>query len=64
MDQEIENLVSQMRGVGISYSDAVRQFKKCFIVDVLSDHKGNQREAAEELKMHRNMLSRLLAELR
>jgi len=43
--------------------DAIRQFKKRYILEVLAHHKGNQCKAAEELGMHANTLSRTLAEL-
>ncbi len=61
--RELESLVSQMHTAGIGYSDAVREFKKRYLMEVLSHHKGNQCKAAEELRMHRNTLSRTLAEL-
>jgi hypothetical protein len=41
----------------------MRQFKKRYILEVLAQHKGNQCKAATELGMHRNTLSRTLAEL-
>ena len=50
-------------GADGSATDAVRQFKKRFILEVLAHHKGNQCKAATELGMHRNTLSRTLAEL-
>jgi Fis family transcriptional regulator len=53
----------QMHSAGIPYSEAVRQFKKRYILEVLAHHKGNQCKAADELGMHRNTLSRTLAEL-
>ncbi len=52
-----------MHTAGVAYNDAVRQFKKRYILEVLSHHKGNQCKAADELGMHRNTLSRTLAEL-
>ena len=52
-----------MLAAGVSYSDAVREFKKRYILEVLSRHRGNQCKASEELGMHRNTLSRTLAEL-
>lgn len=63
MKRELEHLVMQMRAAGISYGDAVRDFKKRYILEVLSHHRGNQCKAAEELGMHRNTLSRTLSEL-
>ncbi|HEV2618993.1 MAG TPA: helix-turn-helix domain-containing protein [Acidobacteriaceae bacterium] len=63
MKREMDALVTQMHGAGMSYADAVRQFKRRFILEVLARHKGNQCKAATELGMHRNTLSRTLAEL-
>ena len=63
MKRELDSLVIQMHSAGISYADAVRQFKRRFILEVLANHKGNQCKAADELGMHRNTLSRTLAEL-
>lgn len=63
MKRELDGLVIQMHSAGISYADAVRQFKRRYILEVLAHHKGNQCKAAEELGMHRNTLSRTLAEL-
>ena len=63
MKRELDGLISQMYGAGVSYSEAVRQFKRRYILQVLAQHKGNQCKAAEELGMHRNTLSRTLAEL-
>ncbi|MDE3105845.1 MAG: histidine kinase [Acidobacteriota bacterium] len=63
MKRELDLLVTQMHSVGIPYADAVREFKKRYLLEVLAHHKGNQCKAAEELGMHRNTLSRTLAEL-
>lgn len=63
MKRELDALVTQMHNAGISYAEAVRQFKKRYILEVLAHHKGNQCKAATELGMHRNTLSRTLAEL-
>ena len=63
MKRELDTLISQMHSAGISYTDAMRQFKKRYILEVLAHHKGNQCKAATELGMHRNTLSRTLAEL-
>ncbi|MGA8528894.1 MAG: helix-turn-helix domain-containing protein, partial [Acidobacteriaceae bacterium] len=38
-------------------------FKRRFMLEVLSSHRGNQCKAAKELGVHRNTLSRILAEL-
>jgi Fis family transcriptional regulator len=63
LKRELDSLVIQMHSAGISYADAVRQFKRRYILEVLANHKGNQCKAADELGMHRNTLSRTLAEL-
>ena len=63
MKRELDVLITQMHTAGISYTDAIRQFKKRYILEVLAHHKGNQCKAATELGMHRNTLSRTLAEL-
>jgi DNA-binding NtrC family response regulator len=53
----------QMYKGNILYSEAVREFKKKFILTVLQENKGNQCKAARQLGMHRNTLSRTIAEL-
>jgi DNA-binding NtrC family response regulator len=52
-----------MHSSGIRYEDAVREFKRRYLREVLVAHRGNQCKAAEELGMHRNTLSRAMAEL-
>ncbi len=61
--RELDNLVTQMHAGGITYDEAVREFKRRFILEVLACHRGNQCKAAKELGVHRNTLSRILAEL-
>jgi Fis family transcriptional regulator, factor for inversion stimulation protein len=61
--RELESLVTQMHSSGIPYEEAVREFKKHYLREVLVAHRGNQCKAAEELGMHRNTLSRAMAEL-
>lgn len=63
MKRELDALVTHMHSSGVSYTEAVRQFKRRYLLEVLANHKGNQCKAAEELGMHRNTLSRTLAEL-
>jgi Fis family transcriptional regulator len=61
--RELDSLVTQMHSSGIRYEDAVREFKRQYLREVLVAHRGNQCKAAEELGMHRNTLSRAMAEL-
>ena len=63
MKRELESLVTQMHSSGVRYDDAVREFKKQYLLEVLVAHRGNQCKAAEELGMHRNTLSRAMADL-
>jgi Fis family transcriptional regulator, factor for inversion stimulation protein len=61
--RELDSLVTQMHSSGVRYEDAVREFKRQYLREVLIAHRGNQCKAAEELGMHRNTLSRAMAEL-
>ncbi len=63
MRRELESLVTQMHSSGMRYEDAVRDFKRQYLREVLIAHRGNQCKAATELGMHRNTLSRAMAEL-
>lgn len=63
MRRELDSLVTQMHDGGITYEEAVREFKKRYLIEVLAHHRGNQCKAAKELGMHRNTLSRTIAEL-
>jgi DNA-binding NtrC family response regulator len=53
-----------MYNSGILYSEAVREFKKRFLLTVLQENQGNQCRAARQLGMHRNTLSRTISELK
>ncbi len=64
MKDQLEALVLQMYKSNILYSEAVREFKKRFIITVLEENRGNQCKAARELGMHRNTLSRCMQELK
>jgi len=61
--RELDSLVTQMHSSGIRYDDAVREFKRTFLREVLVANRGNQCKAADELGIHRNTLSRTMAEL-
>ena len=64
MRRELDSLVTQMHSSGIRYEEAVREFKRQYLREVLVANRGNQCKAAEELGMHRNTLSRTLTELK
>jgi DNA-binding NtrC family response regulator len=61
---QIERLVSEMLDKGVHYEDARREFEKMFIARALQRTKGNLGGAADRLGMHRNTISRKIAEYR
>ena len=62
--EQLERLVDDMVSRGIRYEDAQREFEKRFIAHVLAKADGNMCRAADLLGMHRNTLSRKIAEHR
>jgi DNA-binding NtrC family response regulator len=61
---QLDHLVDEMVTKGVRYDDAQREFEKRFITHVLSKADGNLCKAADLLGMHRNTLSRKIAEYR
>ena len=64
MNERLERLIEEMVEKGIRFSDANREFERRFISRVLVDSEGNLSKAAETLGIHRNTLSRKMAEHR
>jgi Fis family transcriptional regulator len=62
--EQLERLVDDMVTRGVRYDDAQREFEKRFLARVLRDADGNLGKAADLLGMHRNTLSRKIAEYR
>jgi DNA-binding NtrC family response regulator len=60
----LEQLVGEMVEKGIRYEDAQREFEKHFITRVVSKCEGNLGKAATQLGVHRNTLTRKIAELK
>jgi Fis family transcriptional regulator, factor for inversion stimulation protein len=58
MKNRLEALVIEMVEKGILFEDAVAEFEKHFILSVLKRTRGNLSKAADELRIHRNTLSR------
>jgi Fis family transcriptional regulator, factor for inversion stimulation protein len=58
MKNRLESLVTEMVERGILFEDAVEEFEKHFILSVLKRTNGNISKAAEELRIHRNTLSK------
>jgi Fis family transcriptional regulator len=61
---QLERLIDDLVARGVSYEDAQREFEKRFIARVLAKADGNLCKAADLLGMHRNTLSRKIAEYR
>jgi Fis family transcriptional regulator len=60
----LEQLVSQMVEKGIHYEDALREFDRRFIAEVVEKHDGNLCKAADTLGVHRNTLARKIKDLK
>jgi DNA-binding NtrC family response regulator len=64
MREQLERLVDEMVAKGVRFEDAQREFEKKFIAQVLTKADGNLCRAADLLGIHRNTLSRKMAEYR
>lgn len=64
MREKLERLVEEMVDKGILYDDARREFERRFITRVLDRTGGNLTRAAGVMGLHRNTLSRKMAEYR
>ena len=64
MRQLLEQLVAQMVEKGIQYEDALREFDRRFIVEVVGKSDGNLSKAADTLGVHRNTLARKIKDLK
>jgi len=62
--EQLESLITEMVRRGIRYQDALREFEKRFLAEVLDQADGNVCRAADVLGIHRNTLSRKIAEHR
>ena len=60
---QLETLALRMHKTGILYFEALKEFRKQFILAVLRDVDWNKSKAARLLGMHRNTLVRTLREL-
>jgi DNA-binding NtrC family response regulator len=64
LKEQLDRLVTEMVSKGIRYDEAHREFEKKFITYILNQSNGNLGKAADMLGMHRNTLSRKIAEYR
>ena len=62
MRDRLDHLVAEMFDRGIRLEDAVREVERRFITRALESSDGNIGEAASRLGLHRNTLSRKIAE--
>ena len=62
MRDQLESLVRVMLDRGIRYDDARREFEKVFITRALERSDGGVGDAAELLGLHRNTVTRKMAE--
>jgi DNA-binding protein Fis len=60
----MERLIREMIDRGILFEDALRAFEKGFMAEVLNRSDGSLTGAAKTLGIHRNTLSRKVAEYR
>jgi DNA-binding NtrC family response regulator len=60
--ERLDHLVTEMFDRGIRLEDAVREVEKRFVARALQASEGNIGEAATRLGLHRNTLSRKIAE--
>jgi DNA-binding NtrC family response regulator len=62
ISDRLEKLVEEMVDRGVQFEDAVREFEKRFITRVLGTCDGSLTKTAETLGIHRNTLTRKVAE--
>lgn len=63
LNVKLDELVGEMIEGGIRFPDARREFEKRFLTLVMEQERGNLSRAAKVLAIHRNTLSKKLAEL-
>ena len=64
LKDRLESLCVDMIDRGILFNEAVEQFEKCFITEVTRRSDGSMVRAAEALGIHRNTLTKRLADYR
>lgn len=64
LKDRLEALCIEMIDRGILFSEAVEQFEKCFITEVVTRSDHSLLHASRRLGIHRNTLSKRLAQYR
>jgi transcriptional regulator with PAS, ATPase and Fis domain len=62
LKQNLESLIEEMISKGIRFHEGRQEFEKRFIARVLERENGNLSRAAKVLRIHRNTLSKKIAE--
>lgn len=63
LGSDLATLAATLQRRGQSLDESLRQVRRGFIEQALADCQGNQCEAAKKLGMHRNTISRHIADL-
>jgi transcriptional regulator with PAS, ATPase and Fis domain len=58
LKERLEVLCTEMIDKGILFSEAMEQFERCFIAEVMRRNDGNLMRTAASLGIHRNTLSK------
>ncbi len=58
LKDRLDSLCMEMIDKGILFIEAREQFERCFISEVVQRHDGNLVQAASQLGIHRNTLSK------
>ncbi len=58
LKERLETLCTEMIDKGILFSEAMDQFERCFIAEVVRRNDGNLIRSAASLGIHRNTLSK------
>lgn len=62
LSDRLERLIDDMVDKGVHFEDAVREFEKRFIRRILHDCDGSVTKTSDALGVHRNTLTRKIAE--
>lgn len=61
LKERMEAICFELIDKGILYSEALGQFERCFILEVVRRNDGNLMRAALELGIHRNTLAQRMS---
>ena len=64
LKERFEMLCTEMIDKGILFSEAMEQFERCFVAEVMRRNKGSLIRTAARLGIHRNTLSKRVSLLK